>query len=700
MSPPSNRSPPSTAQFPSAPSGVDNLAGTSSSGDGSNDAERSPPHRALASPDCDECMREGGDATIDVLNIGAYMDITARVVNRFLHQSSGHACFVGIPAWPQHLAEDKYSCDRYGGLEVVPCVYGLTAVDLRDLATLVDQNSDVDDLTLRLRADRPLTWQTWRAFLTRPCGGKWSHRSPDMLDAQGETTRVKVDYTTLHEFYWAEYELETRALREEVAELHSQVDNLRLLGRSRSGARRLDVPRLMNFSNRDQTRVNDNWKRLQNLHERFHDGGTPQISWNTLIAVTAVNDPFAQTSPFVSLPENDCDYEENDHSGDRGGNNQGGGNPGGNNNEVDLTQPDSDIPDSLQLRPAGWAPTQDEARSLWVRVMFSKAQVRDTMKNEPVAWDSFCPDVVLVMQAGIGYQGDIAIFSGDVMTHNLFSPSAFAEMVVSMMFRNRLDDSLWAKYDPDRYYLRAELRLTDTHSEGNRPEFWPDLIEADVRDAQDAIDDASSEHDDLPWDGTYNPDEDVDVQDDNDIQGSQDPVPAAKQEAHEENALADVALPKRKAAKEENESVTNREEPSPESAVQGAHQATEDADIEVGPRQEESSILTSLSSPARRMDEVVSIVDSPAQASVGGAVKVGPPSEDRVSDTHQPVIDVESLEETVTIEEEVSVIQDEPSRMSVVLDVSSPTLSVDSGSQETQKNVAQAKAYVAGQLRR
>ncbi|OWY93261.1 hypothetical protein PHMEG_00037409 [Phytophthora megakarya] len=92
------------------------------------------------------------------------------------------------------------------------------------------------------------------------------------------------------------------------------------------------------------------------------------------------------------------------------------------------------------------------------------------------------------------------------------------------------------------------------------------------------------------------------------------------------------------------------------------------------------------------MDEGVSIVDAPAQASVRGAGTVGPPTEDRVSDTSQPVIDVETLDETVTIKDEASAIQDVS-----VLDVSSPTSSVDSGSKEAQTNEDQTKAYVAGQ---
>ncbi|OWY96313.1 hypothetical protein PHMEG_00033448, partial [Phytophthora megakarya] len=135
-----------------------------------------------------------------------------------------------------------------------------------------------------------------------------------------------------------------------------------------------------------------------------------------------------------------------------------------------------------------------------------------------------------------------------------------------------------------------------------------------------------------------------------------------------------------------------------------AHQAAQDADIEVGPSQKKSSTLTSLPSSAGNMDEGVSIVDTPAQASVGGAIKVEPPTEDRVSDTPQSVIDGESLDETITIKAEgplstvqeeaaleekavppttttlsstpVAVIQDEPSRMKLrvwILDHKAPS---------------------------
>ncbi|OWY94487.1 hypothetical protein PHMEG_00035760 [Phytophthora megakarya] len=39
---------------------------------------------------------------------------------------------------------------------------------------------------------------------------------------------------------------------------------------------------------------------------------------DTLIAITAVDDPFAQGSPFATLAEDGSDEEEKDQSGDQG----------------------------------------------------------------------------------------------------------------------------------------------------------------------------------------------------------------------------------------------------------------------------------------------------------------------------------------------------------------------------------------------
>ncbi|OWZ17857.1 hypothetical protein PHMEG_0008143 [Phytophthora megakarya] len=132
------------------------------------------------------------------------------------------------------------------------------------------------------------------------------------------------------------------------------------------------------------------------------------------------------------------------------------------------------VPDQPQLRPSGWAPSANQARSPSNQLIMS-------------LWCGM--PFVLTMRTGIGYQGSIAMLSGDVMTHNLFPPSAFAAMLASMMVWNRM--------------FRAELRLDLLHSEGVRPGYWPDLVDADVRLAQEVMDDASREHDDTQHDANY-----------------------------------------------------------------------------------------------------------------------------------------------------------------------------------------------------
>ncbi|OWY96777.1 hypothetical protein PHMEG_00032873, partial [Phytophthora megakarya] len=238
-------------------------------------------------------------------------------------------------------------------------------------------------------------------------------------------------------------------------------------------------------------------------------------------------DPFAQGSPFATLAEDASDEEDKDQNGDQGGGAQGESTQGGKDNEIDLTHQDSGpsepssrkttptkkkgsrgsshkVPEQPQLRPSGWVPC---GRSPSNQLMFLESDVQEIMKNEPVVWDTLRPHVILLMRAGIGYQGPIAMRNVDVMTHNLFPPSELADMLASMMFWNRLDESFWAKY-------------------GVRPGYWPDLVDADVRVAQAVMDDGSSEHDDTQHDANYNPDDDIDNQDDDEAQGGNS-VPSA-----------------------------------------------------------------------------------------------------------------------------------------------------------------------------
>ncbi|OWY93570.1 hypothetical protein PHMEG_00036985 [Phytophthora megakarya] len=398
-------------------------------------------------------MEEEGKDEVDT---GASLDITARIVSRFraathrhplslppqrrtamvpevvpasfpqsaVHQPSDHTFFVGIPAWAQHLADDKYTRDGYGGLEVVQCVDGLTAVDLQDLATLIDQGGDVDALALRPRADRPLDLAELEGMLNstlirREFASILSHYSPDglaqkvfasttflkrlltkfrqlraqvdpsndtsvqnMLDAQSETARLGDSknswmlLTIAVRVTYVESWLNTKALREEVSELRSQVENLRLLGheeeKDQSGDQGGDV--------QDKTTQGDKGNEIDLTHQ---DSGASEPS-------------SRKTTPTKK-------------TGSRGSSRK--------------------VPDQPQLRPSGWVPTADQARSPSNQLMFLESDVQEIMKNEPVVWDTLRPDVILLMRAGIGYQGSIAMLNGDVMTHNLFPPSELADML-------------------------------------------------------------------------------------------------------------------------------------------------------------------------------------------------------------------------------------------------------------------------------
>ncbi|KAE8875805.1 hypothetical protein PF010_g26688 [Phytophthora fragariae] len=68
-------------------------------------------------------------------------------------------------------------------------------------------------------------------------------------------------------------------------------------------------------------------------------------------------------------------------------------------------------------------------------------------------------------------------------------------MLVRMMFWNKLNDSYWPKYVPERYYLAAEARLDDLVEQGIRPPFWGELVPSAVLDAKVLLEESGSEQD-------------------------------------------------------------------------------------------------------------------------------------------------------------------------------------------------------------
>uniref|UniRef100_H3H3S3 Uncharacterized protein n=1 Tax=Phytophthora ramorum TaxID=164328 RepID=H3H3S3_PHYRM len=191
---------------------------------------------------------------------------------------------------------------------------------------------------------------------------------------------------------------------------------------------------------------------------------------------------------------------------------------------------------------------------------------------------------------------------------------------------------------------------------------------------------------------------------------------------------------KRKAAQVAKESTTQEEDTSG-SAVQEAHQANQDGDVEVFSDGEEDSEWSGSESGSD--DENDSSSQESDEASEGDVVKVEPPAEDRVSDSLQPEEEVEILNDIQTSEraqtikedrplstvQEDSVLEDVvmslPVRSDVPLQMELPDVvsmqppptamqkdyhpevqEVETGTADVQMTEAQAKAYVADQVRR
>ncbi|EGZ20591.1 hypothetical protein PHYSODRAFT_259556 [Phytophthora sojae] len=186
---------------------------------------------------------------------------------------------------------------------------------------------------------------------------------------------------------------------------------------------------------------------------------------------------------------------------------------------------------------------------------------------------------------------------------------------------------------------------------------------------------------------------------------------------------------KRKAALEEKKkaSAADQDQAAPESSVLDAHQANQDEVPEADSTGSVPAGTECVPDLVTGLDEGESAQnDEPAQASVGGADEVEPPAEDRVSDSPQPDDEVEILDEAPTIKhenplstvQEDGVLNDEAEIRSALAQSSpaataqAPALKIEAQSSpapsdsrgpdetKTQVSEAQAKAYVAEQVRR
>ncbi|EGZ22995.1 hypothetical protein PHYSODRAFT_253755 [Phytophthora sojae] len=349
--------------------------------------------------------------------------------------------------------------------------------------------------------------------------GQWQVITDHLKEEKERTTeRYRADIKKL----MAEHENEKQSLRDQIAALEAKLGTSNKCVESLS-SHAFDVDQMMNFLNRNQTKVTGNWRRLEEL---FKHCTTPPPEWQTLINVTSADDMFAEPGPFNFRHEDDT--EEKDNGGDSGPNGNSGSSgstkPSGRRVSIlDLTgdsrpmeqafaQPSSgtakrqrEVPDQAQWRPIAWDESGDAARPVGKEYLIDEKTACASLVNLPIVWRKLRTDVQLAMRTGLTYHAAMKLLDTDTVAHNMFFPFELSCMLARMMFWNRLDSTYWTTYVPEVYYLRAEEILERWADDSDTPEYWPDLIDYNHDDSDLLLGPDDDEGDSESRDATWEP---------------------------------------------------------------------------------------------------------------------------------------------------------------------------------------------------
>ncbi|KAE8882000.1 hypothetical protein PF003_g33918 [Phytophthora fragariae] len=163
-----------------------------------------------------------------------------------------------------------------------------------------------------------------------------------------------------------------------------------------------------------------------------------------------------------------------------------------------------DVPSGVRpehLQSCSFVPWQESKRLLVVvltrdpRCGLSRKLVGLSLPA-PVTWNDLRLDDQQLMLTGIYFQGALDWLGEDRPVHTCFYREDLVEMLDRMMFWNKLNDSYWSKYVPERYYLSAGARLDDLVEQGIQQPFWRELVPSAVLDAKVLLEESGSGQDD------------------------------------------------------------------------------------------------------------------------------------------------------------------------------------------------------------
>ncbi|KAE8959370.1 hypothetical protein PR001_g30737, partial [Phytophthora rubi] len=115
---------------------------------------------------------------------------------------------------------------------------------------------------------------------------------------------------------------------------------------------------------------------------------------------------------------------------------------------------------------------------------------------EFIAWDDLRLDVQWTMRTGVGYDEAVEMMLADDIQHQIFHRDSLCEMLATMMYRQKLDETPWAKYVSVSCYLMADVLLESWLEKGVIPADWPELRNL-AEDLPDPESSSSEEEDNL-----------------------------------------------------------------------------------------------------------------------------------------------------------------------------------------------------------
>uniref|UniRef100_H3H5L6 Uncharacterized protein n=1 Tax=Phytophthora ramorum TaxID=164328 RepID=H3H5L6_PHYRM len=154
------------------------------------------------------------------------------------------------------------------------------------------------------------------------------------------------------------------------------------------------------------------------------------------------------------------------------------------------------------------------------------------------------PSRLLLLDRALALQGESALPSGrdiphdpvelldqDQVLHTKFPLDPLLEMLVRMMFWNKLDETPWTKHVPRRYFRAARAKLDDLLEDDVRPPVWDALMSLD-QEEDDLIPEVfEPEVDDKTKDGDFVPGEEFELPEDEVIPVDESPLKHTRQKA-------------------------------------------------------------------------------------------------------------------------------------------------------------------------